>query len=536
MTIKKILKAISSIITLVVVLYFGIILLLIAKKANNHEEIYFTEIFISVLLLLIIFIIINKINGLHFVNNKNQIILDNSLAHSITYDLNTKSMEFSASVLELLELNADELTIRKFMDFFPESDRADIMNVIDEKPYTGSFLKVGNIRIDKSEKCFQYKCKVLRPVFNKKILCFWLIDQTLSSSIEDELMDLVSKYRVLSFELSQIINILPIGIWRSDLSDRLIYNNSQFDELKAVYNIDINSEEFTGESLYQSKKLGYGDSARVLKFSKVALHDGSGTVGYYLNATELELANKSTKTLENLLGKIIDNVSIGFLILTGDMQVVNFNSYFANLFNLDARLLEKKPSYQYIIELLRDNNMFSELTGFKEKHLQDIRKVKDCVSDLIHMPNGSTIKLTIILGKDDHTILIYENITPSLKIERELTQFQLMFNSMINMIDFPMVIISQNAQINFINDLFIKTFFKKLRYNEIPNNLKGLMTKENLILKNKDIIMLKDIIIESLESKNCLSHKFKHKVTKFTAYTLGLDDLSTILIIKKEIF
>ncbi|MCE2992083.1 MAG: PAS-domain containing protein [Candidatus Jidaibacter sp.] len=538
MKFMRLLKIVSPAMLALIILYFSIVELLIADKSQNLKILYFFAVVVTILIMVLAGAAVSAINIFHIFSNQNQMALDNSPAAYAVYALKSRSFKASKALMKILGCENEQVSLDGFLSYLTIEDQKEIGDVIKSSIHNANYVKSGIIKIlpkgAKKEYFYRYIVKLLTGRFGEKNLCFWVIDYTDVVVDEMELVSLVKKYRVASFELSQIIDALPFPVWRQDLDGNIIFHNSQFLEFKKKYNLELNQAELSSKQSTFTKRLITKDRVETFAFSKKPLADQSGAVGVCANKTEVESTNFAIKALENILQKLIENISVGFVVLDKELRVVNFNLAFMNLFAIDAKILEQKPNYRYLIDVLKDHNHFTELSGFKEKHLQDIREVKDCIMDLLHIRNGITIKITIIPSKDGNTILTYENITPNLEIERELTKTKLMFNSVVNMIESPMLIVSQNGQINFINPLFVQTFFKADKLSNLPTTLAELMG-EYLIIKESDVAVIKNILIECLESKNCKKHDFEVSGSAFTAQTMGLDDLSVILIIKSYI-
>ncbi|MDF3047262.1 MAG: Sensor protein [Candidatus Midichloriaceae bacterium] len=537
MKFMRLVKIISPITLALIILYFSVVELLIADKSQNLTILYFFQILIVILIMVIAGAAVSAINVFHTFSNQNQMALDNSPAAYAVYSLRGKFFKASHALIKMLGFDNDQINLDLFLSRFTIEDQREIAEVIKSSLSNVNYVKSGIIKVAlkgaKKECFYRYIVKLLTGRFGEKNLCFWIIDYTDVIRDEIELVGLVKQYRIASFELNQVIDALPFPVWRQDLEGNIIFHNSHFLEFKKKYSLELSKAELSLNQSTFTKRLITKDRVEAFDFNKVPLADESGAVGICTNKTEVENTNFAIRTLENILEKLIENISVGFVVLDKELRVVNFNLAFMNLFAIDGQILAQKPNYRYLIDVLKDHNHFTELHGFKEKHLQDIREVKDCITDLLHIRNGVTIKITIIPSKDGNTILTYENITPNLEIERELTKTKLMFDSVINMIESPIVIVSQNGHINFINNLFVQRFFKPDKLSSLPCTL-GELVGDYLKFKESDVAIIKTILIECLESKNCKKHEFKVGSSLFEAQTTGLDDLSVILMIKEK--
>jgi PAS domain-containing protein len=542
MTVRALVKSISPFVALVVVLYFLITWLLIADKNNDMEWVYISEVLVTIITIVTVIAAVNRVNFLHLLNNRQDLLIDYSPAKNVLYDFQKDKFYLSETAAKILGLSHKKrLKLSKFLKLFSLEDQQEIDYIISKSELSTQFEKVGLIKIHKEDEeiFLQYKCQLFIDRFGHKLLSFWFTDYTSVVTDELELVSITKKYRISSFELGQMLELIPIPIWRRNEVGAVIFENKECDNIMHKYNIDFNEpsilevhkkamENNTIRS--SSKRFILHDNIDVLSFFEIPMSDKSGTVGYCLNISDQDRQSAAIKAFESVISKLVDNISVGFITLDKEHRVVKYNNAFLNMFALDATLMDKKPNYRYVLEVMRDNNKLSEIRGFKDKHLKDIREVRDCTVDLLHAPNGITIKFAILPSQDGQTILTFENMTPSLEIERELNKSKLMLHSVIGIISEPVLIISQNGQINYINKEFINNFFIDTNQTTAPAHISKLFSSEILRLDSEDINSIHKTILNCLESKNCSSHTIIIDNKSFKFETLGLDDLSVMLI------
>lgn len=545
MNLRAFLKSTSPFIVLVITLYFLITWLLIADKQNDMEWVYVSEILVTIITIVTVVAAVNKVNFLHLLNNRQDLLLENSPAKNVMYDFKKDALYISNDTAELLGLqNKRRLKLPKFLKIFNDIDQAEIDYIVSKSKLSTQFSKVGLVKVEgeESDKFLQYSCQLMIDRFGNKLLSFWFMDYTGVVKDELELVGITKRYRIASFELHQILDIIPFPIWRRNVDGQIVFHNHEFEPLLQKYNLDMEDQSMIGihqdalknsEVKYQTKKFILPNGIDSLSFFEVPTQDRTGTIGYCIDISEQEKQLASVKTLESLLGKLIDNISVGLISLDREERITKHNTAFINLFALDPALLDKRPNYRYVLEVMREHHKLPELKGFKEKHLQDIREVRDYKVDLLHAPNGSTIKITIIPSKDGHTIITFENLTPNLEIERELNKTKLMLHSVIGLIGDPVLIVSQNGQINYINKQFINAMFVDSSQNSAPAHISQLFATNILKIDQSDITSMQNIILNCLESKHCASHTFDLDGAKMQCETLGLDDLSVLLIVRK---
>ena len=100
------------------------------------------------------------------------------------------------------------------------------------------------------------------------------------------------------------------------------------------------------------------------------------------------------------------------------------NTSFVELWNLDSSHTEKKPSLNWFLEYLRNNQLLPEQTDFQ--------KFKSRINQLVisgeefaeewHLPEGSTFNIKCNSFDSLRCLFIVEDLTPRLKIERALNE------------------------------------------------------------------------------------------------------------------
>lgn len=514
MTARELFKIISPLIILLIIFYFGINGLLIVDKTNNQEGLYFAEITIVILLLMIAIVIISRVNILQLIDARNRIIIDHSPACYALYDLQTKLFKISSSLK--VQLGMSEISFDKFLSLFAQDDQVRLGNLIANHKHV-TRLKTGTIKL-RGGQSYSYICKLITTKFNRKIICFWLIESTENSKNEREMLGLVTKYRNAYFDLTQINNSLPFGIWCLNADGKLIYHNKKFEQLRQTNDLNIERKEIKGGSFV--KQFGH-DGAKTYQFNHCTPVAHSLMPGYCFDITASQNANS-----------IIDNITCaGFLVLEKlTLKVIHFNYTFIKMFGLSAKVFKNQPEYKHVIMQLKNLGLFPPLESFTHEHLSTIANANDCTIECIHLPSGLTIKLTVMPGAQ--VILMFENITPSLEIKRKLAETKSMLSSVFNMVEFPAVVISQSGQINFINNAFVELMIHS--QTSIPNSFAKLI--QILHTSARDTNQLRTMVLKALElpgSGNGVPYQLTIKRKKFTASTAQLGDLSVMLCVKK---
>lgn len=445
----------------IAVIYVATIILLIADKANDQELLYFVEITVSIVLVLFFILIINKVDIYHILSNIYNAVLEGAPYTHILYDLEKKELVRS-TIKELggYEVSSLESVLSKMNPEDANFIRAKIqaIEILDD------FQKSGLISIHVNEdfKYYFYSCAVVKDQFNHKFLIIWIWDATGDIVEKIGLLKLMQDYRHKHFELNNVIANLPYPLWicRENL---VLLENKLAEQLSKNYGFVMQDELVGGDKFNKrnqlDKKFISSNKSEQFHFFKNDITDKNSIITALEYSKEEDLRRKH-KSLEGILEKLMDNLTAGFLVLDQDQKAITYNLAFLNLFEIDEGVMAQKPSYKYVLELMRERYKFPEIKDFKEKHLSLLQTVTNYATDLWHLSNGSTIRVTIIPNESNNTILIFENITPNIELEHELYNTKMVINYVLDLIDYPIVGFGHNHLLLYCNKAFKDSFLK----------------------------------------------------------------------------
>ena len=125
---------------------------------------------------------------------------------------------------------------------------------------------------------------------------------------------------------------------------------------------------------------------------------------------------------------LINSLPLAVAVLhVNDQQYVCLslcNREFIKLWSLDANYLDKNPSLTSFLENLRDNRFLPEQADFKKfrNHINKLAILDKKSSEEWHLPDGSTLNIMISPLDDAQKLLIIEDLTPRLRIERAFNE------------------------------------------------------------------------------------------------------------------
>jgi signal transduction histidine kinase len=161
-------------------------------------------------------------------------------------------------------------------------------------------------------------------------------------------------------------------------------------------------------------------SRRLLEITEAS--DGAGgTIGFAIDRTDLEIAETELARHINAHGEVLENIHAAVAIYGPDKRLGFFNSAFANLWGIEAEWLAAHPSVDELLERLRERRRipeFADFRLFKRQQLGMFTSLIEPQQELMHLPDGTTLNLSVSPHPFGGLIFVYEDVTDRLALER----------------------------------------------------------------------------------------------------------------------
>ncbi len=243
----------------------------------------------------------------------------------------------------------------------------------------------------------------------------------------------------LSLLLSALDN-LPRPVWRRGKDLDLVYCNESYcaavglpreEVLRKQVELLGRAETALSRNLAkEAQKSGHrqslirhavaGGERRLFQVTERALSDGS-LVGYAHDKTETEERKIELDRHIKAHAAVLQNLNVGIAILGADMQLDFHNSAYADIWQLDEDYLASRPHISDVMETLRSQRRLPEQADFADYKRSWIRRMQTMIEpyeDLVHVPDGSTLRLTASPHPFGGAILTFEDVTDRLTMER----------------------------------------------------------------------------------------------------------------------
>lgn len=257
---------------------------------------------------------------------------------------------------------------------------------------------------------------------------------------EKHLLSMYEEVKASYNFFKEIIQALPIAVWRRDNEAKIIYCNTAYASALETNPRDVldNSKELisTGrkDSAYYLALKGLGSQENQYARTHAVLEGGrkwlelceipigdEGTIGYALDLSEIENLEKELEGHIKTHQNILEYISTPISVYGSDHCLKFFNKAYVKLFDFDENWLFTRPSASEIIENLRIRRKIPEydnFLNFKKQRLNLFHTLLQPIEEVLHLPHGQILRVMIAPYAIGGLIFLYEDVTDKLALER----------------------------------------------------------------------------------------------------------------------
>lgn len=249
--------------------------------------------------------------------------------------------------------------------------------------------------------------------------------------------------------LRSVLDGLPLAIWVRDGDGRLTDCNRFYAEAvdSDVASVRREGTELLGRSkgpqaqalAAQARESGtacsdthhvvMGGARHLLEVFELPL-GRQGSIGLALDRTQLEEVQADLGRHIRVQSEMLENLSTAIAIYGRDLNLMFFNTAYARLWELDEDFLHGHPHLGDVLEALRERRRFPEYPNFPAYKREVLQKYATLIAqeeELVHLPDGSTLRMVVTPHPFGGILLSYEDVTDRLALERSyntLTEVQ----------------------------------------------------------------------------------------------------------------
>ncbi|WP_448203560.1 PAS-domain containing protein [Azospirillum sp. sgz302134] len=242
-------------------------------------------------------------------------------------------------------------------------------------------------------------------------------------------------------ELRAALDALPVPVWLRGADLRLSWCNRAYAravdsdpaavpaaqaELASTGAGRALAERARAGGVAQSERITVviGTERHLLEVTEAPLPapDGRGTlvIGYALDLTALEEARAELKRHLAAHAEVLERLGAAIAVFGPDTRLSFFNQAYARLWELDEAWLRSQPNHAEILEELRARRRlpeYADYQSYKRERLSRYTRLLEPVEELMHLPDGTTLRSLAAPHPMGGLMLIMEDVTNTLALE-----------------------------------------------------------------------------------------------------------------------
>ncbi|MCR5224779.1 MAG: PAS-domain containing protein [Alphaproteobacteria bacterium] len=327
----------------------------------------------------------------------------------------------------------------------------------------------------------------------------WCANITTSSGLMSTMEAKLKATREKTEMLYEVLNTLPIPVWRrNDKSDITYCNKTYADFL----DIDVEKVLLDNVPLVAGSLFGQGHSLaenarkcnRPQSISQFVVINGTrrklninenpvsneNTVGFAIDVTAEENLSSNLDRVVTANCEVLETLSTAIAIFGENTRLTFFNSAYQKLMKLETNWLHANPSFSEILDECRDNRQLPEYADFqvfKKEQLALFTSVTSPIQQLMHLPNGKTLRLVIAPYPLGGLLFMYEDVTDSLALQRKNSTLLAVQKETIDHLYEGVMVFGSDNRLKIVNNAMLKMW--KLEAQDL-SNMKGMHLSEML--------------------------------------------------------
>ncbi|WP_374466103.1 PAS-domain containing protein [Ferrovibrio sp.] len=333
----------------------------------------------------------------------------------------------------------------------------------------------------------------------------------------------ISTLRRTEAEAKALLDAAPFPIWRRDGNGRLVWVNARYAqlaetdaedtvkrglELASAHDLDQPRElaraALTANALQMQERrfVAEGDRRNYRIFELPA---GGGTLGFGQDITpEADARGQLRRHMEAHM-EVLRTISTATAIYGPDKKLLIWNRAYARLWQLDEAWLETRPTFGEVLEQLRAERRLPEQIdwqAYKRAQLSLFTTVIERQEELIHLPDGSTLRLVISAYPSGGLLFAYDDVTRQLTLERATNTMIAVQRATLDNLYEAVVVYGSDGRLSLYNRAFAQLWqIDPDLLNRHPHITEVLEAARPLMQRGPDWSQMRERLVDSFASR-----------------------------------
>lgn len=212
----------------------------------------------------------------------------------------------------------------------------------------------------------------------------------------------------------------------------------------------------------QNINLVINGQARFFEMIETPFHsednlDKISTTGSLYDMTELDNVKRTFKIHQSAHLDVLSELGTAFAIFDTSQKLIFNNKSFLNLWNLKADFSSSNPTYSDFLENIRGSRLLPEVSdfkGYKENELKLFSNLIKSKEDLLHIPDGRTIKRVVSVHPNG-LIFAFEDVSDRLAATRMINELLNVQQNILDNINDAVLILGTDGKLKYFNNSYV---------------------------------------------------------------------------------
>ena len=232
-------------------------------------------------------------------------------------------------------------------------------------------------------------------------------------------------------DYSLIFNTIPIPIWKRDGDFKITFCNFIYSKLVGSEGDHISNQKIPeldqsmqmlslvargyGKPLKMKKHLVINGERKFYNITEMEIKNSNEILGFAYDITDQDAIEKELARHISTHADFLEHSSSAVAVYSQDKKLRFYNDAFVKLWGLEVKWLAKNPTYAQIIKLLHERQKlpaqanFNKFAAEQVKLFQIVTKTQE---DIMHLPDGKSLRVIIIPDALGGLLFVYEYIMP----------------------------------------------------------------------------------------------------------------------------
>ena len=232
--------------------------------------------------------------------------------------------------------------------------------------------------------------------------------------------------------------------------------------------------------------------------------DRIATVGAMIDVSNLDNLRRNLKQNQNAHLEILASLGTAIAVFDAEYKLVFYNQAFVRLWQLEDNWPEEHPSYGAFLDYLRERRLLPEVPDypyFRSEEHKMFAAVTAPGEDLLHLPDGRSLRRIRAPHLKGGLIFAYEDITDRLTARREYNALMNVQQEILNSIEEAVLIFASNGRLQFYNQAYVNLWdADEIMLQKEPSFAEILETQKTFFSRVSDWEELKKDILNHIFS------------------------------------